>query len=150
MQRQTKCCWRALELLSLAGQDRFQCCRNYPATNVSHHSAATVPCLPGDCPELSQGIPAAFLITSLQLHSWSPQLEHKEHILQEPDSLWCFGLTPHRQGLCTPTLPCASLRAPIPLFLGQRGLLSPSMGWIRSQMLSYCPDATELSVTHSH
>lgn len=60
-----------------------------------------------------------------------------------------FGLSQHRQGSCTPTLPCALLRAPIPLFLGQRGLLSPSMGWIRWQMLGYCPDATEQSLTRT-
>lgn len=57
MQRQTKCCWRTLELLSLAGQDRFQCCKKHPAINFSHHPAATALCLPGEaskpCPRVS-------------------------------------------------------------------------------------------------
>lgn len=52
-------------------------------------------------------------------HSWSPQLEQHlslgTHHLQTRFFV-VFRISPHRQGPCTPTLPCAFLRAPIPLF----------------------------------
>ena len=59
MQRQTKCCRRTVEFLSLAGQDSFNCCRSSRVQNThgnrSHHPAATVLCLPEEavtpCPQ---------------------------------------------------------------------------------------------------
>lgn len=40
-----------------------------------------------------------------------------------------FGLSLHRQGPCTPTLPWALLRAPIPFVLRPEGLAEPQHGF---------------------